>query len=163
MFDRNIKICFSYLRTPAIAVVLASTSGCLNLPPQLPESLQTPPAPARSSLTPTTSPSPPPESTIPISELSNYREITISGTVRSVVGNEFTLNDGTGEIIVDPGPRWWQEIDLTPGETVIVTGEYDDDDFDAYRIVRDNGETIEIRDRSGPPPWANRDRLDDDE
>ncbi len=161
MFDRNINICFSYLRTPAIAVVLASLSGCLNLPPQLPESLQTPPSQARSSLTPPTSPVPPPESTIPISELSNYQGITISGTVRSVVGNEFTLNDGTGEIIVDPGPRWWQEINLTPGETIVVTGEYDDDDFDAYRIVRDNGETIEIRDRSGPPPWANRDPLDD--
>lgn len=66
----------------------------------------------------------------PIRELQRNSGVTISGTVKSVVGNEFTLNDGTGEIIVDPGPRWWKEINLTPGEQVTVVGEYDDYDFD---------------------------------
>jgi uncharacterized protein YdeI (BOF family) len=80
--------------------------------------------------------------------------LTVSGTVRSVVGNEFILDDGTGQLIVDAGPRWYHSVNLTEGEQVTVTGEYDDYDFDAYRITRANGETITIREGSGPPPWA---------
>lgn len=95
---------------------------------------------------------------VPIATLQqNSQLITISGTVKSVVGNEFTLNDGTGELIVDPGPRWWKKIDVSPGERVTVIGEFDDDELDAFKIIRANGEEIKIRDRSGPPPWANRD------
>jgi len=90
----------------------------------------------------------------PIRELQRNSGVTISGTVKSVVGNEFTLNDGTGEIIVDPGPRWWKEINLTPGEQVTVVGEYDDYDFDAFSITRSSGEVIQIRNGPGRPPWA---------
>lgn len=46
---------------------------------------------------------------------------TVSGEIVSVVGNDFVLDDGTGQIIVDAGPRWWQEINLSPGEEVTVT------------------------------------------
>lgn len=80
--------------------------------------------------------------------------ITVAGVVRSVVGNEFILDDGTGQLIVDAGPRWYQQIDLSEGEQVTVVGEYDDYDFDAYRITRANGDVIVIREGSGPPPWA---------
>jgi hypothetical protein len=57
-------------------------------------------------------------------------------------------------VIVDAGPRWYRQIDLTAGERVTIVGEYDDEDFDAYRITRDNGEVIQIREAGGPPPWA---------
>ncbi len=80
--------------------------------------------------------------------------ITVNGTVRSVVGNEFILDDGTGQLIVDAGPRWYRSIDLSEGEQITVVGEYDDYDFDAYQITRANGEVITIREGSGPPPWA---------
>lgn len=80
--------------------------------------------------------------------------LTIAGTVRSVVGNEFILDDGTGQLIVDAGPSWYHSVNLSEGEQVTVVGEYDDYDFDAYRITRANGETITIREGSGPPPWA---------
>jgi hypothetical protein len=80
---------------------------------------------------------------------------TVSGEIVSVVGNDFVLNDGTGEIIVDAGPRWWQEIDLSPGEEVTVTGELGKGgEIDAYSITRGDGSTIEIRSPEGPPPWA---------
>lgn len=79
---------------------------------------------------------------------------TISGTVRSVVGNEFILSDGTGEVIVDAGPRWYRAINISQGEQLTVTGEYDDDDFDAFQITRANGEVITIRHGAGRPPWA---------
>jgi uncharacterized protein YdeI (BOF family) len=80
---------------------------------------------------------------------------TVSGEIVSVVGNDFVLNDGTGEIIVDAGPRWWQEIDLSPGEEVTVTGELGKGgEIDAYSITSGDGSIIEIRSPEGPPPWA---------
>jgi len=84
------------------------------------------------------------------------RGITISGKVVSVVGNDFTLNDGSGEIIVDAGPTWWRQIDIKPGEEVTVTGEISkkSGEFNAFAINRANGSVVEIRPAEGPPPWA---------
>lgn len=99
---------------------------------------------------------------VPIGELQQRSGITISGEIRSVVGNEFILDDGTGQIIVDAGPMWYHQLGLQEGERVTVVGEYDDYDFDAFRITRGTGETISIRNAGGPPPWAggpNRHRL----
>jgi uncharacterized protein YdeI (BOF family) len=91
---------------------------------------------------------------VPIGDLQNNPGVTIAGEIRSVVGNDFILDDGTGQVIVDAGPRWYRQVDLTSGERVTVVGEYDDEDFDAYRITRDNGEVMQIREAGGPPPWA---------
>lgn len=91
---------------------------------------------------------------VPISELRRDPGTTIAGTVRAVVGNEFILDDGTGQIIVDAGPHWYHRINVREGERLTVVGEYDDYDFDAYRIVRSNGEVLFIQDGQGPPPWA---------
>lgn len=95
--------------------------------------------------------------TIPIEQLQQRQQgTTITGTVRSVVGNEFILSDGTGEVIVDAGPRWYRAINVSAGEQLTVTGEYDDDDFDAFTITRANGEVITIRNGPGRPPWAGK-------
>ncbi|EAZ94277.1 NirD/YgiW/YdeI family stress tolerance protein [Crocosphaera chwakensis] len=91
---------------------------------------------------------------IPIRELQQNTGISISGEVKDVVGNEFILDDGTGQIIVDVGPRWYHQINVTSGEKITVVGEYDDDDFDAYTIRKNNGEVIQIRQPGSPPPWA---------
>ncbi len=94
---------------------------------------------------------------VPIGSLQRRQGVTISGQVRCVVGNEFILDDGTGQIIVDAGPRWFQRIDLVSGERVTVTGEFDDEDdgeFDAFTITRSNGQVIQVRQPGGPPPWA---------
>jgi uncharacterized protein YdeI (BOF family) len=80
--------------------------------------------------------------------------VAVSGVIRSVVGNEFILDDGTGQIIVDAGPRWYHQLNLRQGEQVTVVGEYDDYDFDAFRITYENGEVVQIREAGGPPPWA---------
>lgn len=90
----------------------------------------------------------------PIRELQRSPGITISGVITSVVGNDFVLDDGTGEIIVDAGPRWYHQLNLQEGEQVTVLGEYGNDEFDAFRITRSSGEVIQIREASGPPPWA---------
>lgn len=94
----------------------------------------------------------------PIGELQRTRSITIAGQVMGISRNKFVLNDGTGQILVDAGPHWWQEINLSVGEQVRVVGEYDDNDFDAFSITRQDGSVINIRPSSGPPPWAGRDR-----
>lgn len=91
---------------------------------------------------------------VSIRDLQGNPGISISGEIRGVVGNEFILDDGTGQIIVDSGPRWYHQLSLAPGERVTVVGEYDNGDFDAYRITRNNGEVIQIRQGGGPPPWA---------
>jgi uncharacterized protein YdeI (BOF family) len=90
----------------------------------------------------------------PIRDLQRNAGVTISGEIQSIVGNEFILEDDTGEIIVDAGPRWYHQLSLRSGERVTVVGEYDDDDFDAFSITRSNGDTIRIREAGGPPPWA---------
>jgi Bacterial OB fold (BOF) protein len=84
------------------------------------------------------------------------RGTTVSGEVLSVVGNDFVLSDGTGEIIVDAGPTWWHNIDVEPGEQVTVTGEVSkkSNELDAFSITRSDGSTIDIRPADGPPPWA---------
>lgn len=79
---------------------------------------------------------------------------SISGTIQAVAGNEFLLNSDNGPVFVDGGPSWYQPLNLLAGEQVTVSGEYDDEDFDAFRITRSNGEVISIRDEAGPPPWA---------
>ncbi|MEG3850040.1 DNA-binding protein [Microcoleus sp. herbarium19] len=85
--------------------------------------------------------------------------ITISGRV---VGfgeadeNEWILNDGSGQVRVDAGPRRWRNINLSEGETITVIGEMDDGEFDAFAITRSNGSIINIRSPQGPPPWAGR-------
>jgi RNase P/RNase MRP subunit p29 len=80
---------------------------------------------------------------------------TVSGKVVRAVGNDFILEDSTGQVIVDAGPRWWQEIDLQPGEQIKVTGELGrSGELDAFAIVRTDGSVINIRPTEGPPPWA---------
>lgn len=90
----------------------------------------------------------------PIRDLPRDPGMTISGRIVSIVGNEFILDDGTGQVIVDAGPRWYHQVNLSQGEQVTVVGEYDDYDFDAFRITRANGDVIVIREGSGRPPWA---------
>lgn len=93
--------------------------------------------------------------------------VTIRGTLdRYVDRNKFWLTDGTGGIVVDPGPPWFQEINIPVGTAVTVTGKIDwmgprnnrtGVDLDACSIATST-QTIGIRDCTftGPPPWAGR-------
>ncbi len=89
------------------------------------------------------------------------RVVTVRGTNGMYIDrNKFLLDDGTGQIVVDPGPPWFRQITIAPGTPVIVTGQIDrmrsgGIDLDACRIETP-GTTIQIRDCSfsGPPPWA---------
>ncbi|XFA73151.1 OB-fold nucleic acid binding domain-containing protein [Thermosynechococcaceae cyanobacterium Okahandja] len=96
------------------------------------------------------------QSVTPIGNLRAFQGITIQGTIRSVVGNKFILDDGTGQVIVDAGPSWYHQLNLREGETVTVVGKQGRHDFDAFQITRANGEVTQIRPSMGPPPWSGR-------
>ena len=98
----------------------------------------------------------------PIRDLQRNRNLTISGQVIGISGDEFMLDDGTGQILVDIDPR--QPVNLSVGEQVTVVGEYDDDDFDAFSITRQDGSVINIRSASyGDDDWDDDDDDWDDD
>jgi hypothetical protein len=108
-------------------------------------------------------------------------EVTISGKVTSVDGNDFVVSDGTDNITVEAGPPWYQAIELAVGDNVTITGEVDTGkdgtklaEIEAFSItLTDDGSVITIRDGAGRPPWAggpnassnpgNRGDLDEDD
>jgi hypothetical protein len=94
----------------------------------------------------------------PIGSLQQSAGLTLVGTIVNRVGNSFILRDDSGEVIVDAGPRWWQPINLAPGEKITVIGEYDQGEFDAFSIVRANGDVLTIRPLQGKPPWAGKEK-----
>lgn len=80
--------------------------------------------------------------------------IAITGKVQAVFGNTFVLDDGTGQVLVEAGPRWYHTLDVKAGETLTVTGKPDDETFDAVTIRHADGRIRTIRPVDGPPPWA---------
>ena len=89
--------------------------------------------------------------------------LQIQGQILNIFDDELILNSGLRSILVDIGPSWYSSINLELGEQVTVIGEADDEDFDAFSIIRSNGEIISIRDPQGPPPWAGKRGNDDDD
>jgi hypothetical protein len=79
--------------------------------------------------------------------------VSFSGKVVSIVGDYFIRDDGTGQIIVDAGPSWWHQIDLSPGEQVTVVGELGRGESDAFPTMKGDGSVIEIK-GPGKPSWA---------
>ncbi|MDC0831441.1 hypothetical protein POG22_00235 [Geitlerinema sp. CS-897] len=71
---------------------------------------------------------------------------TITGVANAWVDNdEFLLETDSGTVLVDADLQDSQILDLTPGERVTVTGIYDDEDFDAFSITREDGSLVGSR------------------
>lgn len=68
--------------------------------------------------------------------------------------NEWILEANGRRYRVDAGPRWWRDLPVAIGDQLTVEGEFDDGEVDALWVKLANGETVEIRARSGPPDWA---------
>lgn len=82
----------------------------------------------------------------------------LEGTVGDVFGNSFVVESSAGAVLVDAGPAWYQQIEVSSGERVSVTGRLEDTNLDAIVIVREDGTMEQIRPASGPPPWAGKKR-----
>lgn len=71
----------------------------------------------------------------------------ISGEVVNIIGDDgFILNTADGQVLVDAESRLLRRANITVGDQVTISGQYDDDNFDGYTLTRDNGETIVIQD-----------------
>lgn len=82
-----------------------------------------------------------------IADLQRANSVTISGEVVRVQGDDFILNDGTGQILVEAESRPIRQANLNPGDRVTVAGTYsDDNDFEAYSITPSGGEAIYVFD-----------------
>lgn len=100
---------------------------------------------------------------VDIGSIGNQDGLTIEGTVADVFGNKFVLEDETGRVLVETGPSWFHNIAVTQGERLTVVGEPDGDGFDAFRITRQDGTEIVVRDPNGPAPWAGGPRANGDD
>lgn len=81
-----------------------------------------------------------------IRDLRSTNTLTLSGEVMRIMGDDFVLDDGTGQILVDAESYAIRQAGLSLGDTVTVTGTYDDHDFEAISITPDAGEIIYIFD-----------------
>jgi uncharacterized protein YdeI (BOF family) len=106
---------------------------------------------------PTVTPTPQPPATAPSGPANSTRLMGVVISHGEEDENEWQLRTDQGNITVDAGPRWYQRIDLSLGETVTIDGEFDDGEFDAFQIIRADGSVILVRSPAGPPPWADAD------
>jgi hypothetical protein len=83
-----------------------------------------------------------------IRDLQTTRSTTVSGKIVHLYGDEFILDDGTGQILVEAESRPLRRAQISLGETVTVLGQFEDDEneLNAFKIIRANGEEIYIFD-----------------
>jgi uncharacterized protein YdeI (BOF family) len=81
-----------------------------------------------------------------IRDLHNANSTTITGKIVQLRDDEFIIDDGTGQLLVETEDRTLRTANLKNGETVTVKGRYDDNDFEAISITRANGQIIYVFD-----------------
>lgn len=81
-----------------------------------------------------------------IRDLISTNSTTISGQIVRISGEDFVLDDGTGQLLVETEDRLLRRNNFRVGENVAVTGTHDDNSFDAMSITRANGEVIYVFD-----------------
>lgn len=89
-------------------------------------------------------------------ELAQQSNLTISGRVAQIEGNEFGLSDLTGQIVVRVGNDFRQRpANLAVGQQITVVGQVGQDrKFIANRITLPNGNVINVP--SGNTEQSNR-------
>jgi uncharacterized protein YdeI (BOF family) len=82
-----------------------------------------------------------------IADLQRQNSVTISGEVVRVQRDDFILNDGTAQILVEAESRPIRQAGLQVGDRVTVAGRYDDDNsFEALSITPNGGQMIYVFD-----------------
>ena len=92
-------------------------------------------------------------------ELVSVEWETVSGTV-TLIDHEVTIQTAEGEVLVGMGQAAFEDFALSVGDSISVTGFYEDGEFKAGTVENlTNGETITLRDEGGRPMWSGRGRL----
>lgn len=82
-----------------------------------------------------------------IRDLQRANTVAISGKIVQVFSEDFILDDGTGQILVEAEDRPLRQAKFAVGERVTVSGTYDDDNsLDAINITRASGEVVQVFD-----------------
>jgi uncharacterized protein YdeI (BOF family) len=64
-----------------------------------------------------------------------------------VYREDFVLDDGTGQILVEAESQPLRQAKLKPGDRITVVGTYDDDNkFEAIRLQSSDGKVIPVFD-----------------
>ncbi|HXF53113.1 MAG TPA: hypothetical protein VNK52_03215 [Hyphomicrobiaceae bacterium] len=82
------------------------------------------------------------------------RTALIEGRVTDVFGNSFVVEHDGERVLVETGPEWHRRVEVGVGERIKAVGRRDDDVFEAFRILHEDGREVTIRTPDGPPPWA---------
>lgn len=70
----------------------------------------------------------------------------VSGKVVRLGDDDFVLDTGKVKVLIDAEDSALQQAKLSVGDQVSVSGQYDDDNFDAHTITPSNGKPIRVRD-----------------
>ncbi len=70
----------------------------------------------------------------------------ISGQIIGISDDEFLLQTSSGQVLVEAEDRPLRRANLAEGESITVTGVYDESDFEAYTIIRSNGDVVQVWD-----------------
>jgi uncharacterized protein YdeI (BOF family) len=81
-----------------------------------------------------------------IRQTQDANSTVVSGEIIRISGDDFILDDGTGQLLVEAESRPLRQANLMEGEVVTVAGHFDENSLEAYRITRASGEEIYIFD-----------------
>jgi len=87
--------------------------------------------------------------------------VTLQGTVTAVDANLLEVTTSDGKVILVENRAWWfaqeQGLTLAAGDSVSLTGFYDDGVFEAGSITSlATSQTVSLRDADGRPLWSGR-------
>ena len=87
--------------------------------------------------------------------------VTLQGTVTAVDASLLEVTTSDGKVILVENRAWWfaqeQGLTLAAGDSVSLTGFYDDGVFEASSITSlATSQTVSLRDADGRPLWAGR-------
>lgn len=93
-----------------------------------------------------------------IAKLQPADVVAVKGSVAEIYGNKFILEDDSGRMLVDLGPRGDDRAVVTMGEQVSVQGRFDRGFVAAHVLSRADGRSEAFGPPPPPPPSPEADR-----
>ena len=95
---------------------------------------------------------------MPIAKLQPADVVAVKGSVAEIYGNKFILEDDSGRMLVDLGPRGDDAAVVTKGEQVSIQGRFDRGFVAAQVLSRADGRSEAFGPMAPPPPGREADR-----